>query len=103
MARFVFGILIPLFLLATSAALAENPAIAFEPCGPEGAEDELECGILRVPEDPVEPEGRSIPLRIVVAPALEPREGAPAQFLLEGGPGIAVSRTAERSSGRRRT
>lgn len=95
MARFVVGVLVPLVLLATSTTLADSPAIVLEPCGPEGAENELECGVLIVPENPEEREGRTIPLRIVVAPALEPGEGAPARFELAGGPGIAATEGSE--------
>jgi pimeloyl-ACP methyl ester carboxylesterase len=51
------------------------------------------CANLRVPEDPTEPRGRSITLRVAVLPATRhPAVGA--LFYLEGGPGGAATRSA---------
>src|SRR5215831_942481 len=51
------------------------------------------CAGLRVAEDPLEPRGRTIPLRIVVLPATK-RPSSGALFYLEGGPGGAATASA---------
>jgi pimeloyl-ACP methyl ester carboxylesterase len=49
------------------------------------------CGVLRVPENPAEPSGRTIGLHVAVVPALNRRSHAAPLFLLAGGPGQAAS------------
>ncbi len=49
------------------------------------------CGALRVAEDPTQPSGRRIELRVAVVPALNRRAEAAPLFLLAGGPGQAAS------------
>ena len=51
------------------------------------------CANLAVPEDPSRPDGRTIELRVAVLPATT-RHSAGALFYLEGGPGVAATRSA---------
>jgi pimeloyl-ACP methyl ester carboxylesterase len=53
------------------------------------------CASLRVPSDPREPQGHTIPLHIAVLPATQ-RPAAGALFYLEGGPGVAATTSALR-------
>ena len=49
------------------------------------------CGLLEVAEDPLQPSGRAIQLRVAVIPALNRRSTAAPLFLLAGGPGQAAT------------
>ena len=78
----------------SAAARLQRPAVtrlALEPCGPRGAERDMLCGRLDVPENYEEPQGRSISLNIVVVPAAKDPRGSAAMFELAGGPGIGVT------------
>ena len=81
---------------ATHATDETDLAVSLVPCEETGARSELRCGRLAVPENPAKPEGRQIELNIVVAPALNTTaERRAGMFLLEGGPGVAASNSAE--------
>lgn len=71
-----------------------HSAADLKPCGPEEREREMLCGSLRVAEDPDEPNGRSINLRIVVLAAVGEKTTQSALFHLAGGPGLAASQAA---------
>ena len=80
-------------LLIVSLPLRSEPnGVDLVPCEPAS---ELLCGTLTVPEDHGVPGGRTIELSIVIAPAIEPREGAAPLFILDGGPGLAATSAAE--------
>ncbi|MGA2187700.1 MAG: alpha/beta hydrolase [Steroidobacteraceae bacterium] len=49
------------------------------------------CGTLKVAEDPANPAGAAIDLRVAVVPALNRRSTAAPLFILAGGPGQAAS------------
>src|ERR1035438_389524 len=49
------------------------------------------CGLLKVAEDPLQPAGRAILLRVAVIPALNRRAPAAPLFLLAGGPGQSAT------------
>jgi pimeloyl-ACP methyl ester carboxylesterase len=49
------------------------------------------CGVLNVAENPLQPAGRTIELRVAVIPALNRRANAAPLFLLAGGPGQAAT------------
>jgi pimeloyl-ACP methyl ester carboxylesterase len=49
------------------------------------------CGTLEVPENPAQPAGATILLRVAVVPALNRRAAAAPLFILAGGPGQAAS------------
>jgi pimeloyl-ACP methyl ester carboxylesterase len=49
------------------------------------------CGTLRVPEDPSNPAGRAIDLRVAVIPAVEATPRSDPVFWLSGGPGGAAT------------
>lgn len=46
------GILLVALALTGAFGDAATPPVVLEPCGPEGAEKELQCGVLTVPEEP---------------------------------------------------
>jgi pimeloyl-ACP methyl ester carboxylesterase len=50
-----------------------------------------ECGVLEVPENPQEPDGRTIGLHVARVAAISRRKQADALFVLAGGPGQAAS------------
>ena len=66
----------------------------FSSCTDGGRIDAL-CSRVRVPEDPLDPHGRTISLRILVLPATR-RPASGALFYLEGGPGGAATASALR-------
>lgn len=85
---------IGVLLLAAGCAPAPEtppPTLALERCHVRGVDAETRCGVLSVPEDPARPEGRQIPLRVVVLPAVSPTPDPDPLFLLAGGPGQASS------------
>lgn len=60
--------------------------------GPFGIQHaEARCGILAVPENPAEPDGRHIELNVAVIPADRPAPEPGAVALLAGGPGQAAT------------
>lgn len=88
-------------LLASCAAAATpeqasvEPRLPLAPCrlsAPGQAAETIaaECGALTVPENRTTPGGRTIDLRVVVVPAINPGAGEPL-LLLAGGPGQAAS------------
>ena len=50
-----------------------------------------ECGELAVPENPAEPKGRAISLRVARVPAVNRRKQPDPLFVLAGGPGMAAT------------
>jgi len=65
--------------------------LALTPCRVEGLEYQSLCGTLEVFEDRVAKQGRKVPLRVVVVPALAPTPEPDPVVLLAGGPGQAAS------------
>lgn len=76
---------------------APPPPIALEPCqlGAAGSPARVtaRCGVLPVPEDRSQPDGRSIDLRIAVVPAVSRNPAPDPLFFLTGGPGQAATET----------
>ncbi len=89
------------FLLSASGCTpkseAPEPGIFLEPCqlGAPGSPSRLaaRCGVLRVPEDRSNPDGRSIGLRIAVVPAVSRNPSPDPLVFLTGGPGQAATET----------
>ncbi len=50
-----------------------------------------DCGNLRIPENPAEPRGRMISLRVARVPAINRRKQQDPLFVLAGGPGMAAT------------
>lgn len=70
-------------------AVSDN-SITLEDCAltsPTGNQVDARCGILTVPEDRANPDGRQIELYIAVIPAIKRDPQPDALFLLAGGPG----------------
>ena len=61
-------------------------------CREPGIAGALRCGTFEVPENPDAPDGRTIALKIVVAPAND-RATADPVFFLAGGPGQGATET----------
>jgi pimeloyl-ACP methyl ester carboxylesterase len=92
-----------LVVLAALAALARPPvadaappaALALEDCRLEHplglASLAARCGTLTVAENPAEPAGRTIRLRIAVVPALDRHRAREPLFIVAGGPGQAAT------------
>lgn len=66
-----------------------TPRLALSACVVQGVA--ARCGSLRVAENPAQPVGRKIALRVVVLPATTADRAADPLFYLEGGPGGAAS------------
>ena len=83
-------------LLAASAVrgAAAAPALVLTPCEIEHplrrAVLAAECGVLRVPENPQQPDGRQIGLHVARVPAISRRKQPDPLFVLAGGPGAAA-------------
>ena len=73
-------------------------SIVFEPCTLSGTSAssnvEAQCGTLSVPENPAQPEGRRIALRIARLDAGNPGAAPDPIFFIAGGPGQAASDVA---------
>src|SRR4051812_38177409 len=80
---------------AGTPALQSLPSLDLAPCPADGALKGAWCGSLTAAEDPAHPEGRKIPIRVVVVRALSPAPGAVPLFHLDGGPGVAASGAAD--------
>ena len=78
-------------LLATLFSPATSVAVELERCTLAGstgiASIEARCGWLTRPENPEEPDGTTIDLRIAVIPALSPNPRPDALTVINGGPG----------------
>src|SRR5687768_3648119 len=78
------------FFLAAAAAAAEEPSFEAQPCA--GAElAEARCGLVRVPEDRLDPGGRQIAINVVILPAVGPVR-LPPIYDLDGGPGLPATK-----------
>lgn len=85
------GLTLALVLGTAGPSPAQQGGIPLEPCGPDGAEREVLCGTLDVPENYAEPAGRAITLHLTVVKARAPRAGAAPLVVLPGGPGLAAT------------
>ncbi|MGH8179310.1 MAG: alpha/beta hydrolase [Steroidobacter sp.] len=72
-----------------------GPVFVPKDCPASLAQANTRCGSVAVPEDYSKRAGRQILLNVVVFNALKPGYGDAAQFDLEGGPGFAVTDSAE--------
>ena len=96
--RKTFLLLVAVFVASDARGIGEMPApnaerghsLELEECQPGGAAESVLCGVLEVPEDWSQPEGRSIGLGITVIPAQESVEEPPLYHLV-GGPGADTS------------
>lgn len=86
-ARWSFVLLLPALALASPDREATSRRIALEPCHIKDFEEEVLCGILKVPENRQTRTGRTIDLHVAVVPALRPESAPDPLFLLAGGPG----------------
>jgi pimeloyl-ACP methyl ester carboxylesterase len=74
-------------LAFASACLAAKPAFVLSPCTLPGVAAEARCSTYEVPEDRAKPEGRRVPLRVVVLPATGPDRAPDPVVSFAGGPG----------------
>ena len=72
----------------------DRPDLAPTPCEVRGVPFLARCGMLHVPEDPDDPDGRWIPLRVVILPAESDSPARDAMFMFAGGPGQAATEVA---------
>ncbi len=70
-------------------------ATALEPCKLEGVEGESRCGTLEVLENRDQPQGRKIPIYVVVLRALNPNPAPDPLWVIQGGPGQAGTKLAD--------
>lgn len=88
------------FLPAAPAVAARAPAtVTLAPCRLPGVDEELRCGVHRVPENRATGRGRMLPLKIVVLPARRPNPALGPIFYLSGGPGETATESAEGFAG----
>jgi len=84
-----------LLSVAAGRAALGAPALAFTPCELEHPLRltvlAAECGVLKVPENPQEPQGRQIGLQVARVGAISRRKQPDPLFVLAGGPGAAAS------------
>ncbi|MCB0038010.1 MAG: alpha/beta fold hydrolase, partial [Anaerolineales bacterium] len=70
----------------SQAAPALEPTVTLEDCRLEGGR-QAECGIVTVPENRAEANGRQLDLAVTVLPAISNAAASDPLFLLAGGPG----------------
>lgn len=85
--------------LASACATAPAPAesqnrIELSTCRPTGFAEDIRCGVFNVPENRAAPNGRMLPLAVVVLPARHQTDKGPI-FFLSGGPGQAATESAQ--------
>ncbi|HVE89012.1 MAG TPA: alpha/beta fold hydrolase [Burkholderiaceae bacterium] len=80
-----------LALMACRSSTGEAPLAA---CRIAGVEREVKCGVVRMPEDPDAPTGRTIDVHFAVVPAVARNKQADPIFVFAGGPGQAATRVA---------
>ena len=100
MRRILFAAAVGLFLAAAPAIGARAPArVTLAPCRLPGVDEELRCGVHRVPENRATGRGRMLPLKIVVLPARRPNPALGPIFYLSGGPGETATESVEGFAG----
>jgi pimeloyl-ACP methyl ester carboxylesterase len=79
------------------APCSDGPSFRFDrrECAAAFAKGGALCGVVAVPENYADPGIRTISLNVVVFPATEPGRVKAAQFDIEGGPGFAVTESAD--------
>lgn len=96
---FTVSLVVLLTLVSCSPRnLSAAPAasLALEDCAltsPAGNQVDARCGILTVPENRADPNGRQIDLHVAVIPAIKRNPEPDALFLLAGGPGQSAIET----------
>lgn len=97
----VYGVCLAL-AVASGTAARHSPAAAkdvhkrlleLRPCRVADVDEVLRCGTMIVPENRERPNGRTLPLKVVVIPSKSRATGEPV-FYLEGGPGQAATESA---------
>jgi pimeloyl-ACP methyl ester carboxylesterase len=83
-------------VFATAAAAATQPTrLTLSACQLQDPAKvslvQADCGLLSVPENPADPSGRRIGLRVARVPAINRRKQADPLFVLAGGPGMAAT------------
>lgn len=92
-------LLVSLLLAACApqgATADPQPALTLEDCtltSGQSNQIDAQCGTLDVPEDPSNPQGRQIALKIAVIPAINRKPAPDPLFLLAGGPGQSALET----------
>jgi pimeloyl-ACP methyl ester carboxylesterase len=77
------------FAFAVSATA--KPIFEKRECPAEASAAGARCGVVSVPENHANPNGRKIPLHVVILPATGASDGKRAQYDLDGGPGYATT------------
>jgi len=75
--------------LAAAVVTLAQPALPLRPCSVQGID--ARCGTYRVPENRAKPGGKTIPLKVVVIPAVKKPARPDAFTFLAGGPGGAAA------------
>src|SRR5262245_23633082 len=79
-------------ILNLQSAFADSK---LEPCKLEGVEGETSCGSFEVLENRDQPQGRKIPINVVVLRALNPNPKPDPLWVIQGGPGQAGTKLAD--------
>lgn len=87
-------LLLPIELGAAVGSAADVPTLDLLSCELPGLDRPALCGTLSVAEDPADPSGRTIPLRVVVLPGRGESLLPDPVFYLSGGPGIGATASA---------
>ncbi len=95
--RFLKWFLLLVLTAGLSAACSQTsaspePTVTLEDCLLEGGR-QAECGIVTVPENRAEPNGRQLDLAVTVVPAISNAAAPDPLFLLAGGPGQGAIET----------
>jgi pimeloyl-ACP methyl ester carboxylesterase len=74
-------------LLFATASVAATPALVMSPCRLAGSSEDVRCGVYQAPANRARPDGRTVPVKVIVIPARHPNPGLGPIFSLPGGPG----------------
>ena len=83
-----------------SPALAASPPNATSPCRIEGMPNELQCGSIKRPLNPAEPDGVQVDIHFLVVPAMARNKQPDPILMLAGGPGQSALAVAPMVMGR---
>jgi pimeloyl-ACP methyl ester carboxylesterase len=86
--------LIGWLLLASCLSTPPDRPELLSSCSIVNIDADTQCGTIHVPENPADPNGRSIGLNVLVVPAVSSKPRPDPVFFLAGGPGQAATRVA---------
>ncbi|MCG9729090.1 alpha/beta hydrolase [Shewanella sp. Isolate13] len=89
------GLLIPSAQADTSANPTHAKPNNQQACYVDGLSEQMQCGLILVPENYAKPDGKQIEIHYVVMPAIKPSDKVEALLAIAGGPGQSAIENAQ--------